>query len=296
MRINGNLLIILPAFLLSGCINHFREDCNWEPLLNGKDLAGWDTYLGPAFDAIKNKRDTIPVGLNTDPSNVFSMVDMGDEKVLRISGEHFGGISTKREFENYHLQLQFMWGETKWPPRTKRKRDSGLMYHSVGPQGADQGFWMRSHEFQIQEGDCGDYVACAGAMGDVKTITGKEDSYVIRDNDGDTVYFKTYIYQKDGDPQTFSSVTPPRKQCKKSYDAEKQFGEWNTVDLYCIGDTAVQMINGVVTVAMYHSRQLDSGKETPLTKGRLLLQSEGSEIFYRNIKICSIDKLPDDLF
>ena len=39
--------------------------------------------------------------------------------------------------------------------RKNAKKDSGLMYHAVGPNGADGGNWMRSHEFQIQEGDKG---------------------------------------------------------------------------------------------------------------------------------------------
>lgn len=86
-----------------------------------------------------NKTGTIPIGLNIDPSKVFSVVKMDDENVIRISGENFGGISTIREFENYHLQLQFRWGQLKWPSRKNAKKDSGLMYHAVGPHGADGG-------------------------------------------------------------------------------------------------------------------------------------------------------------
>ena len=69
------------------------------------------------------------------------------------------------------LQLQFKWGDLKWAPRKKAKKDSGMMYDAVGPHGADGGNWMRSHEFQVQEGDCGDYWACAGAVADVNGKT-----------------------------------------------------------------------------------------------------------------------------
>jgi hypothetical protein len=133
------------------------------------------------------------VGLNSDPAKVFSVVEMGRERVLRISGEHFGGISTVNEFENYHLQLQFRWGQLQWPPRKTGKKDSGLMYHGVGPQGADGGFWLRSHELQIEEGDCGDYWACAGAIFDVRSK---------KENDS------TYVYSKDGQFHVFSTESP----------------------------------------------------------------------------------------
>jgi hypothetical protein len=253
---------------------------SWKPLFNGKDLSGWDTYLGPRYDTTLKKRDTIAIGLNADPAHVFGVVKMGDENVIRISGENFGGISTTSEFENYHLQLQFRWGELKWAPRKKAKRDSGLMYDAVGPHGADGGNWMRSHEFQIQEGDCGDYWACAGAVSDVKARKEKEN---------------TYIYDPNGTQMTFSSVSPLGRHCIKYPDGEKPSGEWNTVDLYCFGGTSVHVINGKVVMVLNNSRQVVQDKEIPLTKGKIQIQSEGSEVYYRDIKVCPIDKIPSDI-
>jgi hypothetical protein len=256
------------------------ENCKWQSLFNGKDLTGWNTYLGPRYDSILKKRDTIPIGLNTDPMKVFTVAEIGGEKVLRISGEQFGGICTTREFKNYHLQLQFLWGQSKWPPRKAGKRDSGIMYHAVGPQGADGGYWMRSQEFQIEEGDCGDYWGCAGAISDIKAKKEQTNSYV---------------YSEDGDMLTFSTGSSIGRHCKKYPDAEKPSGEWNTIDLYCFGSTSVHVVNGVVNMILHNSRQFEGGTEIPLTEGKIQIESEGSEIFYRNIKICFIDKLPDSL-
>jgi hypothetical protein len=269
--------VVILLCLFCSCSS---KNTNWQPLYNGKDLSGWDTYLGPRYDTTLKKRDTIAIGLNTDPAHVFGVVKMGDENVIRISGEHFGGISTTSEFENYHLQLQFRWGDLKWAPRKKAKRDSGLMYDAVGPHGADGGNWMRSHEFQIQEGDCGDYWACAGAVSDVKARKEKEN---------------TYIYDPSGTLMTFSSASPLGRHCIKYPDAEKPTGEWNTVDLYCLGSTSVHVMNGKVVMILNNSRQLDKDKETPLTRGKIQIQSEGSEVYYRDIKICSIDKIPSDI-
>lgn len=276
--IKRNLLkSVLFLIILSGCTSKSSE---WQSLFNGRDLAGWDTYLGPRYDTVTRKRDTVPVGLNNDPAKVFSVVKIENENVIRISGENFGGISTVQEFENYHLQLQFKWGDLKWAPRKKAKKDSGVMYDAVGPHGADGGNWMRSHEFQVQEGDCGDYWACAGAVADVNAKQNPDS---------------TFTYDETGDLLTFSTKSPKGRRCIKFPDTEKPSGEWNTIDLYCLGGTSIHMMNGVVNMILLNSRQTDGDKEIPLTKGKIQIQSEGSEVFYRNIRISSIDKLPADI-
>jgi hypothetical protein len=275
MKLKTLLNTVIFLIILSGC----SSNSEWQPLFNGKDLSGWDTYLGPKYDTLTGKRDTIPLGLNNDPSKVFDVIKLGDENVIRISGEDFGGISTIQEFENYHLQLEFKWGELKWAPRKNAKKDSGIMYDAVGQHGADGGYWMRSHEFQVQEGDCGDYWACAGAVADVMAKQNPDS---------------TYTYDETGTPVTFSTKSPSGRHCIKFPDNEKP-GEWNTIDLYSYAGTSIHMMNGVVLMILKNSRQIDGEKETALTKGKIQIQSEGSEVFYRNIKITSIDNIPGDL-
>lgn len=280
MRCTAVLTLIFSLFFLHGCKNNPSGSEKWESLFNGKDLTGWETYLGPKYDTLTEKWDTVPVGLNTDPLGVFSVAELDGEKVIRISGQQFGGMNTLREFENYHLQFQFKWGQLVWPPRESDKRDGGLMYHAVGPQGADGGFWMRSHEYQIEEGDCGDYWACAGAIFDVNSTMEKDSSY---------------IYSKTGQPHTFSTVSPSGRNCRKFPDAEKPTGEWNTIDLYCYGGTSVHMINGVVNMILRNSRQLQGSSEIPLTRGKIQFESEGAEMYIRNLQISSVEKIPEKL-
>ena len=69
-------------------------------------------------------------------------------------------------------------------------------------------------------------------------------------------------------------------------------GEWNTLDLYCHGDTIVQVVNGRVMMNVYHLGQADNGKVRPLTKGRIQLQSEGAEVFYKAVKIRPLTGIP----
>lgn len=270
-------LLIVPGILLILLSSSDQSDGRWQNLFNGKDLSGWDTWLGPVYDTLTKKRMEIPIGLNNDPSRVFSVTEFDGGNVIRISGEHFGGISTVNEYENYHLQLQFKWGNLKWYPRKNNKRDSGIMYHAVGPHGADGGYWLRSQELQIQEGDCGDCWACAGAAYDA---TARKD--------GDS-----YIFDKEGNSLSFSNASPNGRRCIKSADGEKPTGEWNTIDLYCFNGKCIHVVNGVVNMVIDNSRQIDNGQESPLKKGKIQIQSEGAEVYYRNIRIMPITSLPD---
>src|SRR5215213_8080328 len=127
-----------------------------ESLFNKEDLTGWDTYIGPELNDSGIAISIIPVGLNKDPLNVFTVTNIDSEKVIRISGESWGGISTVIEFSDYHLRLKYKWGKLKWGQKKDKPRDSGLLYHAVGAHGADYGAWMRSQGFQIEEGNTGD--------------------------------------------------------------------------------------------------------------------------------------------
>jgi hypothetical protein len=276
-KISSNSFNLLAAFvailiLLSCCS---PEKKNWQILFDGSTLSGWDTYLGAKIlpgDSLPSQ----PIGLNKDTS-VFKIVNVDGHNVLRVSGEIWGGISTKSEFENYHLQLQFKWGRLKWFPRADDIRDSGLLYHGVGEHGVGDGFWLRSQEFQIEEGDCGDYWGVAGAGFDIKA------TFIL-----DSVY----QYDPKGSLVTFRQDSEAGRYCKKYPDAEKPSGEWNTIDLYCFEGTSIHVVNGKVVMVLQNSNQSDNGKVTELIKGKIQLQSESAEVYYRDIKIRPIDELP----
>jgi hypothetical protein len=249
-------------------------------IFNGKDLSGWEVYIGPRYDTIKKDFAGEPSGLNNDPNKVFSVVTVDRSPAIRISGEDFGGISTTREFANYHLRLQFKWGQSKWHPKRNAKRDSGILYHAVGPHAVDGLFWMRSQEFQIQEGDCGDYWGCGGAFAAVpatKTDNGK------------------LVYTPSAPLLIFRDRGPNGRNCVKRGDAEKPSGEWNTIDLYCYGDSSVHMVNGKVVMALYELQQPNESGDAPLRKGKIQIQSEGAEIFYRHLEVEPISSIPQSL-
>jgi hypothetical protein len=65
-------------------------------------------------------------------------------------------------------------------------------------------------------------------------------------------------------------------QIVKKRDAEKPNGEWNTVEVISFNGKCVHIVNGVV---------VNYGENASLVGGRILLQSEYAEIYYRNARI-----------
>jgi hypothetical protein len=269
--------ILLLVWVSAVCFITYNYKEHWIKLFNEKDLKGWDTYLGPDLDNQGKPINGQPIGLNKDPKHVFTIVQEDGESMIRISGENWGAISTINEYKNYHLHLEFRWGSLTWGQKRGKKKDSGLLYHSVGKFGADYGAWMRSQEFQIEEGNCGDYWGVAGGMADIPAIK-KQDT--------------GYVYSPAGSLITFRDGSREGRWCKKGIDAENPPGEWNSLDLYCFGDTSIHVINGRLMMILYNEKQLDSGQEIPLTSGKIQIQSEGAEVFYKEIKIQPIEHLP----
>jgi hypothetical protein len=260
----------------------------WRALFTGKDLAGWDTWLGrphksvAGLDLRKNDKGeyTDPVGLNKDLKQVYTIVNLADGPAIRISGEIFGALTTQEEFENYHFKLDFRWGERRWPPRESAVRDSGILYHCVGEHGAAGSFWMQSQECQVQERDCGDYWSVAGAILDV-------EADLVQRNPASPIRYRIGAL-KHRVPRTITlddgkTRTDPR--IIKGHDAERRTGEWNTIEVLCFKDTSVHVVNGQIVMILTGSRRKVGDREVPLTKGRIQIQSEGAEVFYKNIEI-----------
>ena len=277
MQTSRCLLACVPALLAAVLAWPLQageqgKAADWQSLFNGKNLEGWDTWLG------KPHKGTEVIGLNKDPDKVYTVVAVDGKPAIRISGQVFGALTSKQEYDNYHLKLQFKWGQKKWPPREKAVRDSGLLYHCVGPQGAAGTFWMRSQECQIQEHDCGDYWSVAGGIVDVEGE---------RKNGKGPV-----VYKKGGHKFTVPSKESGGPRIVKSPDNEKPTGKWNTIELLTKGGTSVHVVNGKVVMVLTNSRQVVGGKEVPLTRGKIQIQSEGAEVFYRDIALRPISKIP----
>jgi hypothetical protein len=251
----------------------------WTQLFNGKDLTGWDVYLGPKMDEKGQKIAGTETGLNKDPERVFTVAQVDGGPVIRISGVIGGGISTVQSYENYHLRMQMKWGTGN--PWKRTVADSGLLYHAGGDHGLDAGFWMRSFEYQVMPERTSDFIPILGCVADVPTTLNEAT--------------KRYYYDPKGERRTFTRVTALERAGEyvarvPSYKNPET--DWVTLEVYTVGQTAVHLINGQVMLVLYNTRLHENGTTRPLTGGKIQLQSEGSEVFYRNLEIQPIKELP----
>lgn len=264
-------------------------NAGWENLLD-KNLTKWDKFIGVPHKSVNiegvEKSDDgktgVPLGMNNDPKNVFSVIEENGEELLYITGEIYGGLTSKQEYGNYHLKAEFKWGEKKWAPRLNQKRDNGILYHCNGPLGTFWNVWMSSLECQIQEGDFGDFIALNDVYGDVpadRLINEKGKPYFVYNPKGDLVPLKWGEGFEAG-------------QASKSKLYEKPNGEWNTVEVICVGRTSIHIVNGHVVNVVKNARYDVEGKTIPIESGKIQLQSEAAESYYKNIQIKPITEFP----
>ena len=264
-----------------------QADESWISLLD-RDLSQWDTYLSfehqvgydgsPPVDEEGNPIE--PIGLNNDQKGVFTTEEVNGQIILRVSGEVYGCVVSKNEYENYHFRLEMKWGELKWNPRKALLKDSGILYHSIGPLGAEYWrSWMLSQEFQIMEGHMGDYWNQATSAIDIRA------------------YPPEYIMNPiASEIQPFLALGHGEENggfCLRSEDLESPPGEWTTLELYCFGNKSIHVVNGEVVMVLKNSRYYEGEKAIPLAKGKIQLQSEAAEVFFRNIEIRQIAALPE---
>jgi hypothetical protein len=248
------------------------RDAGWIPLFDGKSFDGWYTYLQ------KHKK-------NEDPTKVFQAYD----GVIHVYQDHsesddvpFGYLATNLEYSNYHLRLEYKWGNKKFRPRAEQRRDAGLLYHLVGPDVV----WPRCIECQIQENDTGDCFTVRGTQ-----VTTSVEIVNI-ETPGGPKDLPRYKPEADGGVrQTIGQGTIAR--IVKS-DTHERDG-WNKVEVIVAGsEKAVHIINGHTVFEATNLSQLSADNKNwgPLTKGRISLQAEFAEVFYRNIEIRPIPEGP----
>jgi len=267
-----------------------QADSPWKPLFDEK-LSAWEVWIGVPHVGVTGLSEGTPMspdghkgtplGLNNDPKHVFSMIAEGGEPVLHISGEIFGGLTTRDSFSNYHLRMQFKWGRLKWEPHLHDRRDNGILYHCTGPHGAFWNAWKRSLEFQVQEKDMGDLFLLSGPKADVPA----------------TLVGKRWFYDPAGEMKPFGAGAPNGNPSHLKGDFEKPSGEWNTLEIYTLGRSAVHVVNGQIVMVLHNAANVTGSghAETPLEGGQLQIQSEGSEAYYRRMQIQPITAFPEEI-
>jgi hypothetical protein len=236
------------------------EDPAWKPLFNGRNLNGWSVhYASKAGDDAPGQFFRVEDGA----IHVYPTQPAGSEQPNAY-------LVTNTEHADYRLSLEYRWGEKKFAPRLNLVRDAGLLYHVHRERAAD---WPASIESQIQEGDVGDLWAVSARASSF--IDPKAQRFQLPENGGVPITV--------GNDGKFERVRHGRVN---------EYPGWNTLEIIVKGDRAMHIVNGVPNLRVHDMKYWDAGSNSwvKLDKGRIALQAEAAELFYRNIRIRPLTK------
>ena len=241
-------------------------------LFDGKTLGDTYTWL----------KDT----KREDPRKVFTV----SNGMIHISGDGYGGLVTNKRYRDYHLVLEFKFGERTWHDRENNARDSGCLIHSNGKDGGYEGCWMPSIEVQIIEGGTGDFIVVGGPDETGKRVPISLTCTVGPDKD----WAKQAIWKPDGKRETFQRGRidwygrDPDWKDEKGFrgkdDKESPHGEWTLIDVLCNGGRIETFVNGA---------KVNEAIDVSPHEGRIQLQSELAEVFYRRWELWPLYKGPE---
>src|SRR5207248_5866190 len=196
---------------------------------------------------------------------------------IHISGDGYGYIGTDKAYRDYHLTVEYKWG--KRTDGRKYVRNSGILLHAVGPDGGAGGTWMSCVECQLAQGCVGDLIVIRGkdARGEVIPVRLTAETELSPDG-------KRHRWKQGCEAKTFP---PTRGQLwwsnhdwdfkelldtRGRSDIESPLGEWTRVECVCESDRLAVFVNG---------QKVNECRGVFPAAGRILLQTEGFEIFFR---------------
>lgn len=241
----------------------------WISLFNGRDLSGWYSMLQKSGRGVAEERKIVAI----------------EDGMLHILGNEItaepaeaGYIATTQEYENVHIRVEYKWGEKRFPPRIFTKRDNGLLYGLVG---ADK-VWPTMVECQIEEGDVGDYFLVGGIRG----VQDRHDNGLFGEGltpDG---------WTEAARPGSHGNPPPEPTGGRKIKDGNfEKLDDWNVVEVIWQGDRSAHIVNGRTVNVVSMLQQPDPanpGTFIPLTRGKLAIEIEFAEIWYRRIEVRSL--------
>ena len=230
-------------------------------LFNGKNLDGWYTW---------NRG----LGKNNDQSKTFTVHD----GLIHVSGQDMGCITTEKEFSNYRFTVEYKWGDKTWGGRKGKAMDSGVVIHSFGEDGAFGGIWAKSVEANLCEGATGDFWIVGGINDGISgTCVATQRSPGRRVFDPKNGKPTTIVSNGQGNFQNrFAAPDWKDVQGFRGPDDVDKANDWNTMIVVAEGNSMIVYVNGTLVNEITGLKQ-DCGK--------IQLQSEGAEIFFRKVTI-----------
>jgi hypothetical protein len=234
-------------------------------LFNGKDLTGLTPWLKKTG--------------HRDPRKVFTAHD----GMIHVSGEDLGYLATDRAYKDYHLVVDFKWGKKAYG--AKSVRNSGVLLHAIGPDGGAHGAWMSCIECQLAQGCVGDLIVIRGQDKDGKTIPATISSETVLGPDGHTRWKKGGKKTAYSGKQFWWSRHQPFFKelidTRGKDDVDSPLGQWTRLECICEGKRLTIVVNGTTVNECYDAFP---------SAGKILLQSEGFEIYFRRFELHPLKK------
>jgi hypothetical protein len=232
---------------------------------NAKDFSGLYTWLK------KTGRD--------DPQGVFRV----ENGTIRCGAEDMGYIATREAYQNYHLVVEYKWGRRN--SEAKEVRNSGVLLHGLGPDGSAGGVWMTSIECQLAQGCEGDLIVIPGKMEAGEPYPAMITSNTTVAEDGRTRWLERGKPTRYSGKQFWWSKHEPFFKelidTRGKDDVASPLGEWTKVECVCNGARITIKVNGVTVNECYDVKP---------AAGKILLQTEGHEVYFRNFELRPLPK------
>ena len=246
---------LVAGVLLS--VAPIRAQSGWTPLWNGKDLDGWTTWMqqpSPTSEVPGLKRDadgkyTEPIGSGRDPLNVFTVVsDVDGRPAIRISGEVFGELRTKRVVQELPPEAAVQVGreEVGAARRRRTRRATAGCCITCTPSRAPK----------AGPGHARSSCRSRNTTSAISTRSDRRSRSAPRRARARRRRCTTTIRPASGRSSRRARVRSGR--CIKQPDNEKPTGEWNTVELIAFGDDAIHIVNGKVVMRLHGPLRIDT--------------------------------------
>lgn len=232
-------------------------------LFAGQDLSGLATWLKES--------------MHDDPRHVFQVED----GTIHVSGEGSGYLATKSEYRDYHLTVEYKWGQRTNGGRYVR--NSGILLHITGPDGGAGGSWPSCIECQLAQGCAGDLIVIRDKDDAGETIPVQVAAQTELAPDG-----RRHRWKPGGELKTFPPTRGQLWWSKHDWDfkefldtrgkddIESPLHDWTRVECIAAGDRLTILVNG---------QKVNECQNVFPTAGRIALQCEGFEIYFRKFEL-----------
>lgn len=173
--------------------------------------------------------------------------------MLVSKGRPLGHLLSKKSYKDYRLVVEYRFAG--------KPGNCGVLVHTDGKRTrALSGMFPASIEVQLQNKQAGDF-------------------WCIHEN----ISVPNMAERRKGPPENYGGKRGQSRHIRNLTDgSENPVGEWNTMQIECLGDKLRVWVNGDL---------VNDGFDATQSSGQIALQAEGSEVEFRKVDLTPITEL-----